>query len=103
MMVLWEKDDQPVNDIAKRLYLETNTITPLLKRMEEEGFVVRRRDASDGRKVIVSLTPAGKALERRAASVPAGLADTLSPCRSLTPDAAPVLFATLDDIISTLH
>ena len=39
MMVLWEQDGQPVNDIAKRLYLETNTVTPLLKRMEAEGFL----------------------------------------------------------------
>ena len=43
MMVLWEQDAQPVNDIAKKLYLETNTVTPLLKRMEAEGFVERSR------------------------------------------------------------
>ena len=49
MMVLWEKDSQPVNDIAKRLYLETNTVTPLLKRMESEGLVERLRDAADRR------------------------------------------------------
>lgn len=103
MMVLWEKDSQPVNDIAKRLYLETNTVTPLLKRMEAEGLVKRLRDAADGRRVLVRLTPAGKALRRKAASVPEGLAGKLSPCRSLTPDVSPVLFNTLDEIIETLR
>ena len=43
LLALWEKDAQPVNDIAKRLYLETNTVTPLLKRMEAAGLVSRRR------------------------------------------------------------
>lgn len=102
MLVLWEKDCQPVNDIAKRLFLETNTVTPLLKRMEAEGLVERLRDAADGRKVLVRLTAAGRALEAAAASVPEGLAGALSPCRSLGPDTAPVLFSTLDDIIATL-
>ncbi len=102
MMVLWEKDGQPVNDIAKRLYLETNTVTPLLKRMETEGFVERLRDEADGRKVLVRLTAAGRALEAAASSVPEGLAGALSPCRSLTPNAATGLFSTLDDIIETL-
>jgi len=102
MMVLWERDGQPVNDIAKRLFLETNTVTPLLKRMEADGLVERLRDAADGRKVLVRLTAAGRALEAAAASVPEGLAGALRPCRSLGPDAAPGLFATLDDIIATL-
>ena len=57
MMVLWEKDGQPVNDIAKKLYLETNTVTPLLKRMEAEGFLTRSKGEADARQVIVHLTP----------------------------------------------
>jgi len=102
MMVLWERDGQPVNDIAKRLFLETNTVTPLLKRMEAEGLVERLRDEADGRKVLVRMTAAGRTLEAAAASVPEGLAGALRPCRSLGPDTAPVLFSTLDDIIATL-
>jgi DNA-binding MarR family transcriptional regulator len=102
MMVLWEKDGQPVNDIAKRLMLETNTVTPLLQRMEAAGLVVRRRDAFDGRKVVVFLTPAGAALEARALDIPAELSSKMAPCRSLQATAAPQLFAALDDIISTL-
>ena len=56
MMVLWEQDHQPVNDIAKRLLLETNTVTPLIQRMEAEGLVRREKDKADARKTIVSLT-----------------------------------------------
>ncbi|MCR5518823.1 MAG: MarR family transcriptional regulator [Bacteroidales bacterium] len=102
MMVLWENDGQPVNDIAKRLVLETNTVTPLLKRMESAGLVERLRDAADGRKVMVRLTAAGKALKARAASVPEGLAAELAPCRSLSPESAPQVFRMLDEIIATL-
>ncbi len=70
LMVLWEKDSQPVNDIAKRLFLETNTITPLVKRMEALGIVSRSKDKSDARKTIVSLTQKGRDLESEAAQVP---------------------------------
>jgi DNA-binding MarR family transcriptional regulator len=68
-MVLWEKDRQPVNDIAKRLYLETNTVTPLLKRMEALKIVTRRKDKNDGRVVVVSLTEKGKYLTSHAISL----------------------------------
>lgn len=70
LMVLWENDHQPVNDIAKRLKLNTNTITPLLKRMEKDGVVRRVKGQIDKRQVIVSLTPHGKELEEKAANIP---------------------------------
>lgn len=70
LMVLWEKDHQPVNDIARRLLLETNTVTPLIKRMETEKIVVRRKDKQDARKTIVSLTERGKAMQEAAAEIP---------------------------------
>jgi len=113
MMVLWEKDGQPVNDIAKRLFLETNTVTPLLKRMEEAGLVTRRRNgsvaeagqdgskAADGRQVIVTLTAAGRALEQKLADVPARIGGAVT-CESVNPRTAPELFRMLDDIIAKL-
>ena len=101
MMVLWEEDGLPVNDIAKRLYLETNTVTPLLKRMEENGLLVRRKGENDARQVIVSLTPNGKALEERASCIPLQLGKAVV-CRSITEKTAPDLFRTLDDLIATL-
>lgn len=70
LLVLWEKDQQPVNDIAKRLHLETNTVTPLLQRMEKAGFVVRKRGEKDTRQRIVSLTPKGIAMREQAKNIP---------------------------------
>lgn len=102
MMVLWELDGQPVNDIAKRLYLETNTVTPLLKRMEAEGFLKREKGREDGRRVIVSLTPKGKALEEQAACIPFEISGAAA-CRSITEETAPELYRTMDDLIETLN
>ena len=101
MMVLWEQDNMPVNDIAKRLYLETNTVTPLLKRMEAEGFIARRKGEKDARQVIVSLTPKGRKLEEKASCVPYQMGQAVT-CRSITEKTAPELFRTLDDLIGTL-
>ena len=81
LMVLWEKDEQPVNDIAHRLLLETNTVTPLLQRMEKLGIVSRKKGQQDKRQQIVSLTAKGKALEEKAyEQVPTGMYDQLSAC-----------------------
>ena len=70
LLALWEKDAQPVNDIAKRLFLETNTVTPLLQRMEKEGILTRRKGEKDARQMIVSLTGKGKELQKKLADVP---------------------------------
>ncbi len=66
MMVLWEKDEQIVSDIGARLFLDSATLTPLLKRMEENELLTRVRAANDERQVIISLTPAGSALREKA-------------------------------------
>lgn len=70
LLVLWEQDRQPVNDIAKRLYLETNTMTPLLQRMEKAGLVARVKGEKDTRQRIVCLTDKGKAMEELAKVIP---------------------------------
>ena len=70
LLVLWEKDHQPVNDIAHRSHLETNTVTPLLQRMEKQGLLTRKRGKEDSRQRIVSLTQQGKALEEKAKDIP---------------------------------
>ena len=102
LMVLWEKDNQPVNDIAHRLLLETNTVTPLLQRMEKLGIICRKKGEQDKRQQIVSLTPKGKALEEEAfATVPSGMNDQFSDC-PLRPEEYPRLAQELDSIINTL-
>ena len=77
LMVLWEKDDISVNEISQKLILNTNTVTPLLKRMEAQGFIKRRRSRSDERKVIVKLTGKGKLMQKKAAYIPESLASGL--------------------------
>ncbi len=77
LMILWEKDEMPVNDIAKKLILNTNTITPLLKRMETQGLVNRERSKEDERKVIVKLTEKGNVLKEKAVLIPERLASQL--------------------------
>lgn len=114
LMVLWEKDGQPVNDIARRLYLETNTVTPLLKRMEAEGILRRqkakadggakredRAGRKDGRQVIVYLTEKGKSLEKAVADIPFRVGNAVS-CGSVTQETVPQLFGMLDELICTL-
>ena len=102
LMVLWEKDAQPVNDIAKRLRLETNTVTPLLKRMETEGFLTRSRGREDARQIIVKLTKKGRDLQEKLADVPEAIGSSLL-CESVTPATIPSLYAMLDGIIHQLH
>ncbi len=102
LLVLWEQDAQPVNDLARRLHLETNTVTPLLQRMEKEGLVTRKRGKEDGRQVIVSLTARSREMEDRAAAIPAAVGARAA-CSRLTPASVPELFATLDELIATLE
>ena len=78
LLVLWEKDQQPVNDIAKRLHLETNTVTPLLQRMEKAGFIVRKRGEKDTRQRIVSLTERAILMREKAKEIPLGLAEEIT-------------------------
>jgi len=70
MLVLWEGDGISVSDLGQRLLLDSGTLTPLLKRLEASGWVRRERDSADERRVLLHLTPAGKALKIRAAKVP---------------------------------
>ncbi|MGL4993646.1 MAG: MarR family winged helix-turn-helix transcriptional regulator [Bacteroidales bacterium] len=77
LLTLWEYETAAVNQIAERLYLQTNTITPLLKRMESMGLISRNRSSDDERKVMVTLTQEGKDLEQQAAEIPSRLVKRL--------------------------
>ncbi|MBR0646690.1 MarR family winged helix-turn-helix transcriptional regulator [Plastoroseomonas hellenica] len=70
MVLLWEADGQRVGDLGARLSLESNTLTPLLKRLEALGHIGRVRDAADERQVRVTLTPQGAALRDKARDIP---------------------------------
>lgn len=102
LMVLWEKDCQPVNDIAHRLLLETNTVTPLLQRMEKQGIVIRKKGDQDKRQQIVSLTKKGKNMETEAyKTIPPGMGEELKACPLQLEDYRN-LAGELDAIIETL-
>jgi DNA-binding MarR family transcriptional regulator len=70
MLVLWERDGVPVKDIGERLFLDSGTLTPLLKRMEAVDLVKRTRSTEDERQVLIALTPKGEALREKARAVP---------------------------------
>jgi len=102
LMVLWEKDNQPVNDIAHRLILETNTVTPLIHRMEKLGLISLRQGDKDKRQHIVSLTQTGKAMEEKAFElIPPGMGGRLAACPLQLEDYQR-LAQELDSIINTL-
>ncbi|GGY08970.1 MarR family winged helix-turn-helix transcriptional regulator [Paludibacterium paludis] len=79
-LVLWENDRRTVSEIGHRLYLDSATLTPLLKRMEAAGWLTRERDRADERVVLVSLTASGRALRESAHAIPGSLL-----CRSRLP------------------
>lgn len=74
MLMLWERDGLPMKEMGERLILDSGTLTPLLKRLEQAGLIERRRSRVDERRVGLFLTPQGEALRARAACVPTALA-----------------------------
>ena len=101
LMVLWEQDAQPLNAISRRLYLESNTLTPLIKRMEAIKLVVRRKNKDDARQTIVALTEHGRALEQHAAHVPDCMTDMLCG-KGLDTESFAAVMPTLDRLIEIL-
>ena len=74
LLVLWENDGLVVSTIGERLYLDSGTLTPLLKRLEAGGLIIRQRDAADERRVRIHLTAAGSAMKAEAAIIPGCIA-----------------------------
>ena len=70
MLVLWEQDDITVSDIGERLFLDSATLTPLLKRLESAGLINRQRSRKDERQVAVTLSDAGRELQQQASGIP---------------------------------
>jgi DNA-binding MarR family transcriptional regulator len=101
MMLLWETDDLTVREITERLLLNTNTVTPLLKRMESQGLIMRQRSEEDERRVIVTLTSQGTALKEKAASIPGKLVASLA-SKSMTVDDLKTLVSQINTLINHL-
>lgn len=78
MMALWERDHVNVKELGHRLYLDSGTLTPLLKRLEKAGYITRNKDPEDERSLLVDLTPKGRDLKKNAACVPLGMIQGIS-------------------------
>jgi DNA-binding MarR family transcriptional regulator len=80
MLVLWKEKSITVKELGNRLYLDSGTLTPLLKRLEQKSLLTRQRDAADERSVIIAVTAEGKEMQQKAKKIP----ETLGKCMSVT-------------------
>jgi len=99
MLALWEHDGSSVSALGERLFLDSGTLTPLLKRLQTAGLLTRERASDDERRVVVTLTPAGRKLRRRALGIPAALAEAAA----CSPGELATLTATLHQLRAALH
>ncbi|WP_282782961.1 MarR family winged helix-turn-helix transcriptional regulator [Phaeodactylibacter xiamenensis] len=86
MLVLWQHGEQTVNAIGSRLYLESNTLTPLLKRLEQKGLISRRRSSKDERSVLVQLTETGAQLKVKSQEIPKTILESFNDSRLTEPE-----------------
>ena len=96
-MVLWEQDGLQVSEIGEKLLLDSGTLTPLLKKMEAQGYLTRTRSKLDERSVIVSLTEKGKALKEEVGQIPMRAAQ----CVRLSPEEAQTLYKLLYKVLES--
>ena len=94
-LVLWEKDGITVGEICSRLMLDNGTLSPLLKKMQQAGYIDRKRSQEDDRIVLITLTEEGKALQERAKEIPGKVAG----CIDLPPEKAQMLYTLLYELL----
>ncbi|EON31278.1 Transcriptional regulator [Gordonia terrae C-6] len=99
MLALWDHDGRYVSELSDLLELDSGTLSPLLKRLEAQDLIERRRSRGDERRVAVHLTPAGKALRARALPIPR----RLTSCTDLSPEAIDDLRSSLDALTAQLN
>lgn len=99
MMVLWQQKSLTVKELGAYLYLDSGTLTPLLKKLENEGLVSRQRDARDERSVIISISEKGMALRDQAISIPPKMGD----CINLSPNETKDLYTMLYKLLGELN
>ena len=98
MMVLWEHKQMNVKDLGGCLLLDSGTLTPVLKKLEQKGYLTRKRSKSDERVLMVSITKAGEDLKEQAALIP----QQMVACSSLSPEKAAMLYQLLYELLGTL-
>ena len=95
LLVLWERDGISVGELCKKLFLDSGTVTPLLKKLEERGLLTRSRSSEDERVVMISLTETGRALKEEAQDIPEKIGSGIS----LSPGEAITLYSLLYKIL----
>jgi DNA-binding MarR family transcriptional regulator len=98
LMALWDKGALSVKELGNQLYLDSGTLTPLLKTLEAKGFVTRARDKDDERNLIVSLTDEGMKLRERAVAIPA----KMGACLNIKPEDAAELYRILHTLMDNI-
>ena len=98
MMVLWEKDDVSVGELGEKLHLDTGTLTPVLKKLERDGYVVRERCRSDERIVSIKLTEKGCSLRESVQELP----QKVGSCIPLSPQDARTLYQLLYQVLDSI-
>ena len=99
MMVIWEKGEVTVSELGKALYLDSGTLTPVLKRLESNGYIKRNRKANDERCVIVTATEEGLALQEKLKDVP----QNVGCCLNLDASEAATLYGLLYKMLSGIR
>lgn len=95
MMVLWEKEKINVKSLGEYLYLDSGTLTPLLKKLEAKGLIERTRYAKDERSLLITLTNEGEALKQQALSIPVGMARCINLSNEDSKDLHRILYKIL--------
>jgi len=95
MMAFWEKSEMNVKDLGKKLFLDSGTLTPVLKTLESKGFITRKRSKEDERNLIVRITDAGLALREKCASIPS----KMGCCIHVEPEEFKALKSILDKFL----
>ena len=98
MMVLWEKKELTVKELGEYLYLDSGTLTPLLKKLESKGYLVRERSKTDERNLLITITEEGERLRERAVVIP----EKLGQCVDLSPEEATQLYQLLYKLLGKL-
>ena len=99
MMVMWETEEINVKSLGERLYLDSGTLTPLLKKLEAKGYIVRNRSKTDERNLLVTLTDKGRELKKKAVCIP----EKMAGCVHLTRDEAFELYRLLHKVLSAVE
>lgn len=99
MMVLWEEKKLSVKELGRKLYLDSGTLTPLLKKLEHKGYITRTRSTKDERNLIIRITPAGEKLRDKALSVP----EEIRLCVNISEEESRMLYDLLHNMLGTMQ